>query len=156
MSFPSKMVLFMVMSALMASLLLSAAVESAPAGSTSSSSSSSTKATASASGGRTKVSLKQAMKIVEKRKLKECVARTICILSCDANALGDKGQAVYHTLQQFESDTLPGLAYYKEARDKGQALPKGQCQECTDTLYANCKTPTDTLLRLANALTIEA
>jgi hypothetical protein len=31
----------------------------------------------------TEVSLKQAIAIVEKRKLKECVARSICELSCN-------------------------------------------------------------------------
>jgi len=104
---------------------------------------------------RTEVTLKQAISIVEKRRLTDCVARTICELSCDPDTFGEKGKSVYQTLKEFESDSLPKLAFYKTARDRGQALTKANCKECY-TLYAKCKTPTETLLRLANALSIKS
>jgi len=104
---------------------------------------------------KTEVTLQQAINIVEKRRLTECVARTICELSCNPETYGSKGKAVYETLKRFESDTLPKLMYYKTARDSGQKLTKSNCKECFN-LYANCKSPTETLLRLANALTIKA
>jgi len=104
---------------------------------------------------RTEVTLKQAISIVEKRRLTDCVARTICELACNPDTYGEKGKAVYATLKQFESDSMPKLAFYKTARDNGEALaPGGQCSDCY-TVYAKCKTPTETLLRLANALSIK-
>ncbi|CAG2168440.1 unnamed protein product [Oppiella nova] len=96
-----------------------------------------------------------AISIVEKRRLTECVARTICELACNPDTYGDKGRAVYQTLKEFESESLPKLAFYKTARDRGQALTKTNCNECY-TLYAKCKTPTETLLRLASALSIKS
>jgi len=104
---------------------------------------------------RTEVTLKQAITIVEKRRLTDCVARTICELSCNPETYGEKGKPVYETLKKFESDSLPKLAFYKTARDRGQALDKSNCKECF-TLYAKCKTPTETLLKLANALSIRS
>jgi len=106
---------------------------------------------------KTEVTLKQAINIVEKRRLTQCVARTICELSCDPKIYGEKGTPVYQTLKEFESDSLPKLAFYKNARDKGQALAldNTDCHEC-HSLYPNCKTSTETLLRLANALTIKS
>ncbi|CAG2183353.1 unnamed protein product, partial [Oppiella nova] len=95
---------------------------------------------------KTEVTLKQAISIVEKRRLTECVARTLCELACNPDTYGDKGRAVYQTLKEFESESLPKLAFYKTARDRGQALTKTNCNECY-TLYAKCKTPTETLLR---------
>ncbi|CAG2117434.1 unnamed protein product, partial [Medioppia subpectinata] len=71
---------------------------------------------------RTEVTLKQAITIVEKRRLTDCVARTICELSCNPETYGEKGKPVYETLKKFESDSLPKLAFYKTARDRGQAL----------------------------------
>ena len=122
---------------------------------------------------KTEVTLQQAINIVEKRRLTDCVARTICELSCNPESksffhlsieywlsvlrvvYGPKGKTVYQTLKQFESDTLPKLTFYKNARDKGQGLAKTQCSDCFK-LYPKCKSSTETLLRLANALTIKS
>lgn len=124
---------------------------------------------------KTEVTLKQAINIVEKRRLTECVARTICELSCNpdckyqwlvdqwalrhwpllATAYGPKGKLVYQTLKQFESDTMPKLSYYKKARAQGLALvTDDKCADCYK-LYNTCKTSTDSLLRLANSISIK-
>lgn len=122
---------------------------------------------------KTEVTLRQALTIVEKRRLTECVARCICELSCnpeskssqsDSHILsifyfdcltgyGSKGKSVYKTLRQFESDTLPQLAFYKEASNNGKRF-RPKCDLCYNSY--NCKTSTDTLIRLASALTIKS
>ncbi len=66
---------------------------------------------------------------------------------------GAKGKTVYKTLERFESDTLPQLAYYKDASNRGKNL-KSNCKECY-TFYVNCKTKTESLIRLASALKIK-
>lgn len=96
------------------------------------------------------IKLTQALTMVERVHLEECVSRTICELACDPDKHGAIGTKMGNTLRQFEEFDLPQVKYYKRAEKNG-LMVKPNCKKCS-TFYPKCKTPTRTIIMMAEAI----
>ena len=96
------------------------------------------------------IKLTQALTLVERVHLEECVSRTICELACNPDKHGSIGTKMGNTLRQFEEFDLPQVKYYKRAEKNGLVV-KPNCKKCS-TFYSKCKTPTRTIIMMAEAI----
>lgn len=97
------------------------------------------------------ISVSQAIKLVEKRNLTDCVSRTICEMSCNQNVYGEDGVQVVHMFEKFQDSHSPMIKQFLKAECRG--LRVGNCSDCY-LMYTQCTHDGKEIIDLAKKLHI--
>ena len=102
--------------------------------------------------------LNDALKLIQTQNLRDCIARTICTLSCDLEPWGEKGRSAAEMLKGFSSvepdkEFASDIEYYKNAKTVGEGFKSGhKCSQCKKSY--ECKKSIKTLLNMLNNVKI--
>lgn len=104
------------------------------------------------------IPIAEALRIVHTSNLSDCVARVICELSCNANAYGAQGKAVFRNLikLQFDQNVKSDDAkFFRQAAAKGRQIVQGKrdCKECY-TIYPSCNSSSKDLIAVSSMFKI--
>ena len=101
------------------------------------------------------IPITEMFRIVNSSNLTDCVSRVICELSCDANAYGTQGKAVFSNLVKLQFDEnvkVKDARLYREAAAEGRKLAKNdlECERCS--IQNGCTTSTFNLVTFLHLL----
>lgn len=104
--------------------------------------------------GNSPIPIAEALRIVNSANLSDCVARVICELSCNANAYGAQGKAVFRNLIKLQFDQNvkhEDARFFRQAATKGRQIVQGKrdCKECF-TIYPNCQSSSSDLIAVSS------
>lgn len=100
------------------------------------------------------IPIAEALRIVNSANLSDCVARVICELSCNANAYGAQGKAVFRNLIKLQFDQnvkSEDAKFFRQAALKGRQIVQGKrdCKECF-TVYPSCRSSSSDLIAVSS------